>query len=135
MSTSEDEFVLAYVRIRWSSLTMNIDETKIALHHFAGIPRLVEELVDGLSSFCRQKLLTSLVVWNCPFDAPIRRDYLEKARRLPLSHQAHRRRGRMTTAIFITLHAAARLCGIRGLVLVFVVINELVWRARNRWRP
>jgi len=32
----------------------------------------------------------------------------------------------MATAILITLHAAATLCGIRGLVLAFVVINELV---------
>jgi hypothetical protein len=103
MSTSEDEFVLAHVGIRWSSLTMNIDETKIALHHFAGIPRLVEEFVEGLSSFCRQDFTN---IADCPFDVPIRRDYPEKARRLPLSRQAHRRRGRMTTAILITLHAA-----------------------------
>jgi hypothetical protein len=52
-------------------------------------------------------------------------------------HEPRRRAiGSMSAAAILTaFDIAAGVCGLCGLVFAFIVINELVWRARNRWRP
>jgi len=115
---------------------MNIDETKIALRHFAGIPRLlVEEFVDGHGSFCRQRCCKHR--WCCGIALSTRRSVATIQRKRDVSHYSpsapptrphghrhphHAARGRHTLR-----HPRARV-GLRG-------DQWACLRARNRWQP